>query len=840
MVIEPSIRRATTRLACRSPGHARFSGQCPRPRPRWMSRVVPRLGAGKGQPHRRAHRLQRRARPTDRDPVRDPSRSRSRRARDHARVGGLRESGDRCCRRERPSGPGMGAIRAGGGRRAGRRRPARDRPDGHDRVRSPAESGPLVVRRSRGGARARPLRGRRRRARAARARPPLPTGRAAGRRRPVRHPRPGGVPARIQGARDPARLPFARIPADPRPLRRRAPDRRLRRPAESREHRLRGAAKRAGGGAAARGRRSLHRGRHRCARRARRRPEAPATARRHRERARAPVRGGLRGRRPRRRRRAPPRESRRASATTTRSRSRSSTCWSSSRSTRALSAPACSAAGSAGPCSSSRTTQQLEEVGRRDRGPVPGTHGNRRRHADRPRLARRERQPTRLAAPARLVRCEDVREAVVAAIQPVPRVGIGSARGRAEPSLRVVEAEHGRLPGLQVARVSRLVEIRRGEVARREGDHRHALDVESEAVLVGERETPDVAVPPVLLGEDVRHVLVGDGAPEGADDRRGETIGVVLPRAAAEPLEPVEPRQEQSTTPIRGRSRRSAPRRTSFSTSSAPGRSMRKRCRWTASSHRPRPDAVCTTSTVPGAVRIDSRRCSRRSSPSSSQRPSTPRLRSGSSRSPSLSVAARHSCSTGPVWTTFRPPAPESTASLPVAVSTTARVPWLSRAIALSVSTGRARETGRARGGRRDGSAQLLPRHLVTGRRPRGRAPQEEAEGDEPLAAAGGPEVEADVARPACGHVERRKPAATLDRTVDRQLPRPSQVAEVGEVPPVVDPEPAAPRASTETGRETNFSSYSPGWGVRSGHTRPSAQKLASCGVSPKSPPYFQ
>ena len=91
-----------------------------------------------------------------------------------------------------------------------------------------------------------------------------------------------------------------------------------------------------------------------------------------------------------------------------------------------------------------------------DRGPVPGTHGNRRRHADRPRLARRERQPSRLAAPARSVRCEDVREAVAAAIQPVPRVVSGPHARRAEPSLRMVEAEHGRLPGLQVARVSRL------------------------------------------------------------------------------------------------------------------------------------------------------------------------------------------------------------------------------------------------------------------------------------------------------------------------------------------------------------------------------------------------
>ncbi len=87
-----------------------------------------------------------------------------------------------------------------------RRGSARRRPDGDDLVRPPARSGALVVRRPRGGARARALHGRRLRARSARARPPLPAGGAAGGGRPVRHPGPGGVPARIRRARDPARL----------------------------------------------------------------------------------------------------------------------------------------------------------------------------------------------------------------------------------------------------------------------------------------------------------------------------------------------------------------------------------------------------------------------------------------------------------------------------------------------------------------------------------------------------------------------------------------------------------------------------------------------------------
>ena len=112
------------------------------------------------------------------------------------------------------------------------------------------------------------------------------------------------------------------------------------------------------------GRRSLHRGRYRCARRARRRPRSAGYG------TSSPRTSACAcSRRPSRPETSPLRacSSARvtsASATTTRSRSRSSTCSSSSRSTRALSAPACSAAGSAGPCSFSRTLSTLEEVGR--------------------------------------------------------------------------------------------------------------------------------------------------------------------------------------------------------------------------------------------------------------------------------------------------------------------------------------------------------------------------------------------------------------------------------------------------------------------------------------------
>ena len=45
------------------------------------------------------------------------------------------------------------------------------------------------------------------------------------------------------------------------------------------------------------------------------------------------------------------------------------------------------------------------------------------------------------------------------------------------------------------------------------------------------------------------------------------------------------------------------------------------------------------------------------------------------------------------------------------------------------------------------------------------------------------------------------------------------------------------PRASTATGCISFLASNMAGWGVRSGHTRPSATKLRSFGSSPKSPP---
>jgi len=108
---------------------------------------------------------------------------------------------------------------------------------------------------------------------------------------------------------------------------------------------------------------------------------------------------------------------------------------------------------------------------------------------------------------------------------------------------------------------------------------------------------------------------------------------------------------------------------------------------------------------VPGAARTDSRRCSIRSSPSSSQRERTPVPRSGSNRRPSLSVAARHSCNAGPARSTFLPPARESPVSIPASASRTARVPPPSSAKTPSERVGRARKTPAAGGAAREGSA---------------------------------------------------------------------------------------------------------------------------------------
>ena len=113
----------------------------------------------------------------------------------------------------------------------------------------------------------------------------------------------------------------------------------------------------------------------------------------------------------------------------------------------------------------------------------------------------------------------------------------------------MVEVEEHLGPRLEIVRVARRGQVGGREVARREADRRPPVDPQPEAVVAGQREPARVAVLAVLLREDVRHVLLGDGALEAADDRRGEPVGVVLPRPAAVPGDALEAGPEGEPDP---------------------------------------------------------------------------------------------------------------------------------------------------------------------------------------------------------------------------------------------------------------------------------------------------
>ena len=197
----PSARRRTRTVA--SAGERRRPdelGSAPsaRDHDRGGSALVPRLGAREGQPHRRAHRLQRRARPADRDPVRDPARSRCGRS-------GRSHSSPRATGERRPSPPTEAARELGDGRDTRRRwPPSSPTPAGPRSASTGAIASDLPPRAGLSSSAAlevalalalctvadfelEPLE-------LALA---LPARGAAGRGRSVRHPRPGGVPARI-------------------------------------------------------------------------------------------------------------------------------------------------------------------------------------------------------------------------------------------------------------------------------------------------------------------------------------------------------------------------------------------------------------------------------------------------------------------------------------------------------------------------------------------------------------------------------------------------------------------------------------------------------------------
>ena len=208
-----------------------------------------------------------------------------------------------------------------------------------------------------------------------------------------------------------------------------------------------------------------------------------------------------------------------------------------------------------------------------------------------------------------------------------------------------------------------------------------------------------------------------------------------------------------------------------------------------------------------------------RSSPSSSQRPSPP-ARSGISRRPSLSVAARQSWSSAR-RSTFPPSAPRA---LPGCQSHGRGPPRPSRFEHERSRLRRPRTRSRSAGAPEPRQRELLPGDLVTRRRPVGRTTQEESERDESLR--GARRVDPDVERPAAEGRAAAAASAPDDVTL-ASLPLAAEGVEPDEVPAAADPEAAGARAdSTPTGRARNSSSCSAGCGVRSGQISPSAQKF--------------
>ena len=188
-------------------------------------------------------------------------------------------------------------------------------------------------------------------------------------------------------------------------------------------------------------------------------------------------------------------------------------------------------------------------------------------------------------------------------------------------------------------------------------------------------------------------------------------------------------------------------------------------------------------------------------------------LRSGSSRRPSLSVGARQSCSRGPPGGRSGRPRRSSSASVPVAVSTTARVPPLSSAIAPSASTGRARDARpraapAATAARAAAHATSWPagahavarrrkKRNVTNRSPRPARPEVELE----RRASRPPATRSAGSLPRRASGRRRRSAPT------RRAGRRGRRSRAGCGPGSGRP----PSASTDTGWERNFNSYSAG-----------------------------
>ena len=152
--------------------------------------------------------------------------------------------------------------------------------------------------------------------------------------------------------------------------------------------------------------------------------------------------------------------------------------------------------------------------------------------------------------------------------------------------------------------------------------------------------------------------------------------------------------------------------------------------------------------------------------------------------------------------------------------------------------------TARCRGSARPAADDpLVVPHRVTGRCPRRRARRGPSHGHGALARRSRREVDGQVdrdrvLRPDFGHpisadwtTRPSTATSTLARSHARSRNHCRFVMRTR-------PRTGAPTRATATGRARLRCSHIAGFGRRSGHTRPSQQKLASCRRSPKSPPY--
>ena len=271
-----------------------------------------------------------------------------------------------------------------------------------------------------------------------------------------------------------------------------------------------------------------------------------------------------RARRPLCRRRALCSRATRACETTTKYRSRRSTCSSSSPRRRARTARGCSGGGFGGSVLALATrTADAEELAVRVAA----------RTASERDATARISSPLRLPALACAGDAQAVRERVARLEQAVALGRVRAAARGAEAALRVVEAEERpRARGTRSFVCRAAYRSAAVKWLAREADRRPAAHLSPKPRLVGQRQPAGVGVMAVLLREDVRHVLLGDGALEAADDRRGEPVGVALPRAAPVPRRRARGRARRaSPTPMRGTSRRPRASSTTFSTTQLAG-----------------------------------------------------------------------------------------------------------------------------------------------------------------------------------------------------------------------------------------------------------------------------